>query len=526
MAVPDFQEMMYPILEFMRDRRELRNGEIKDNIPLIFNLSQEDQNVLNINGHQKYRDNAGFAISYLFRAGLLTKPAYALYSISDKGLLVLENDQIKSLKISDLKIEKDSNLTEKEEQERIEAEQKEEEDNVEILAQIFQISDELEKLNNKYNHFNVFDVLRIVHNEIRHSNVLAWLLNPNENHNLHGDVLFNLVKIIVNNDKNNKFDKLKLLLLDLNSFSIRREEHDIDILLVSEKAPQFLIAIENKVDSKEHASTGYKSQLTKYRLYLDEKYPLIKNDDDNRIFLLLSPDGAEPNDEEEKKYWKVIKYQDILNAVTRAVKKNEGNIDRDVEFFINNYIEILGRDIAMNDELKKQCEDIYNKYPKAFDLIFANCERGYAKIYNGIQQAIDEYVKEGKIIPLKTRSFKEFYTETMDNYFPKFEDNISSWKTDHCYHYWFEVRGGNKIVLHFELGLENITSDMQEKQDLLIDSLKKNKKDGSTRYFRLHKYEKIIDDDVEDITAKACSLAKLEIDDMLKWEKEQLSKLM
>ena len=39
----------------------------------------------------------------------------------------------------------------------------------------------LEKLLNK---FNVFDVLNIVTLEIRHSNVLAWLLNPNESHNI------------------------------------------------------------------------------------------------------------------------------------------------------------------------------------------------------------------------------------------------------------------------------------------------------------------------------------------------------
>lgn len=31
---------------------------------------------------------------------------------------------------------------------------------------------------------NIFNALKIVQQEIRHSNFLAWLLNPNENHGL------------------------------------------------------------------------------------------------------------------------------------------------------------------------------------------------------------------------------------------------------------------------------------------------------------------------------------------------------
>ena len=38
------------------------------------------------------------------------------------------------------------------------------------------------ELTGKLNEFNVFDVLKSVDYEIRHSNVLAWLLNPFESH--------------------------------------------------------------------------------------------------------------------------------------------------------------------------------------------------------------------------------------------------------------------------------------------------------------------------------------------------------
>ncbi|OLO26789.1 hypothetical protein BTR23_22150 [Alkalihalophilus pseudofirmus] len=45
----------------------------------------------------------------------------------------------------------------------------------------------LEQIETKLANFNVFETLNMYHTEIRHSNVLAWLMKPNENHGL-GDL--------------------------------------------------------------------------------------------------------------------------------------------------------------------------------------------------------------------------------------------------------------------------------------------------------------------------------------------------
>ena len=42
----------------------------------------------------------------------------------------------------------------------------------------------LEELSAKLDEFDIFQVLRIEQTEIRHSNVLSWLLNPQESHGL------------------------------------------------------------------------------------------------------------------------------------------------------------------------------------------------------------------------------------------------------------------------------------------------------------------------------------------------------
>lgn len=59
------------------------------------------------------------------------------------------------------------------------------EDEEEALREFLTDSECLEPLSKWTRRFNVFDVLKITNTEIRHSNVLAWLMDPAENHGLH-----------------------------------------------------------------------------------------------------------------------------------------------------------------------------------------------------------------------------------------------------------------------------------------------------------------------------------------------------
>lgn len=47
-------------------------------------------------------------------------------------------------------------------------------------------NDALTQLETRIGPFNIFDALGIVHAELRHSNFLAWLLDPGESHGLGG----------------------------------------------------------------------------------------------------------------------------------------------------------------------------------------------------------------------------------------------------------------------------------------------------------------------------------------------------
>ena len=54
------------------------------------------------------------------------------------------------------------------------------------IRDLFELENDttFQKLNQQVNSFNVLKILRMENYEIRHSNILAWLLDPKENHHL------------------------------------------------------------------------------------------------------------------------------------------------------------------------------------------------------------------------------------------------------------------------------------------------------------------------------------------------------
>ena len=112
----------------------------------------------------------------------------------------------------------------------------------------------------KLNEFNPFNILKVTDYEIRHSNIISWLLNPKGNHNI-GDAFIRkfLSEVLINNDNlETSFTVLKTQEISFHDFDIKREWNNIDILLISH-SNKLAVIIENKIFSKES-----KDQLQKY----------------------------------------------------------------------------------------------------------------------------------------------------------------------------------------------------------------------------------------------------------------------
>lgn len=171
--------------------------------------------------------------------------------------------------------------------------------------------------------FNLFDVLKISRTEIRHSNMLGWILNPNENHGLGDLFLKGILQRLVENDMDGRYDVFNVLLMDLYSFSVLREWKNIDILL-SSSDEKTVIAIENKVGSREHSN-----QLNRYRDILEKEYEGY-----TRIYIFLTPDGESPSDVEN---WDVLTYSDVVETLESISSRIE--MLPDVDLMIKNYID-------------------------------------------------------------------------------------------------------------------------------------------------------------------------------------------
>ena len=82
--------------------------------------------------------------------------------------------------------------------------------------------------------FNIFDVLKIARTEIRHSNVLAWLLNPNENHGFGKAFIARLNSYIAKDGLVSDEVAFKLLTMKYSDIVVYREWQNIDILIESQ----------------------------------------------------------------------------------------------------------------------------------------------------------------------------------------------------------------------------------------------------------------------------------------------------
>jgi len=141
-----------------------------------------------------------------------------------------------------------------------------EKDDMTVLKEFLLDIDCLDPLAEWTSKFNLFDILKISRVEIRHSNMLSWLMSPNENHGLGDSVLKGFIQYVVTSFEDDA-DVFKTLLMDCHDFIIQREWHNIDLLAVS-AGEKYVLCIENKIDSGEHDD-----QLNRYRRIVEEAYP-------------------------------------------------------------------------------------------------------------------------------------------------------------------------------------------------------------------------------------------------------------
>jgi len=228
---------------------------------------------------------------------------------------------------------------------------------IENLQRFVANNDDMERLESILDEFNPFSVLKLSNYEIRHSNVLGWLMNPRENHRL-GSVFLRkfLAEVIINNtEMNTEISVFDVCTANLDDVVIKREWKNIDLIAISE-ANKWILVLENKIHAKES-----RNQLTKYLESIKETfvgYEIVP------IFLTLHQDG--PGDQR----YGTANYDQICNLLRFIVSIHDDNLNSRVVDFLNHYLKTLEVLTMNNDNLKKLCKKIYEDHKEALDLIF------------------------------------------------------------------------------------------------------------------------------------------------------------
>ena len=208
--------------------------------------------------------------------------------------------------------------------------------------------------------FDALDFLRLSNDEEFHSNFLAWLLDPNQNHGMESYFLWHFLL--------RTGAQVQVDTIDWSGTSVHREwvnEVDgqrgfLDILVLNHEV-EFLCAIENKVRSLEHSE-----QLTRYRKALKERYPHW-----HRHHVFLSPRGTLPYREEEQEYWTAVDYKIVLQLVEQTISNPANPVKEDVRAFLQQYATTLRRNIVpeANTNIAELVRKIYLEHREAIELI-------------------------------------------------------------------------------------------------------------------------------------------------------------
>jgi hypothetical protein len=244
-------------------------------------------------------------------------------------------------------------------------------------------NDDLLELEEYIGRFNIFDALRIVNREVKHSDFLAWLLDPNESHGQGGlflrAILMDLFKAARENGFRCPASPIELDGEELRGVEVRREWRNIDLLLRCEQPP-FVVAVENKIGSGEHSN-----QLSRYQDTVCAEFGSVPI-----LYVFLTVEGEEAS-EEAKENWVPYSYGDLHRVLLRVRKANETSIGDDVLAFLDHYLRLIRGRLMDDEQIIHLCQRIYKNHRQALQLIYEHAGSPAAGLLGEIEQIVAEH---------------------------------------------------------------------------------------------------------------------------------------
>ena len=298
------------------------------------------------------------------------------------------------------------------------------------------------KLELLYQKPNIFSALKLVHHEIRHSNFLGWLLDPNQTHGLGTKFLKLVLSDILHDERVNSISVTSIGKLNFGKTIVYREWKNIDILI---KIDDLIIVIENKVWSGES-----KHQLKKYKDTITNEFGNSK-----QVFVFLTPSGLESSMNNEFVNYSYKRIIWILEVITSAYKEA---ISPSVMVYLKDYIDTLKTQFMSNGEINVLARQVYLNHKDLFNFILSHTPNPLKEF----QDYFTNKVKENRW-QLKTcqKHFVRFLTPKLNGIIP---NNSSAWKGE-AFLFEFYIKN-NELGFYF-----TISPGDEETRELLQKAL-------------------------------------------------------
>ncbi|WP_417899812.1 PD-(D/E)XK nuclease family protein [Bacillus haimaensis] len=364
-----------------------------------------------------------------------------------------------------------------------------------------------QQLNQQVNSFNTLKILKLENYEIRHSNILAWLLNPKENHSLRDYFLRKLIEHLILIDENSNNSQYKTVgeILDhsLMDSHVYREvktnkNRFIDLLIVNQQLKSIFL-IENKF-----YSTESKNQLDDYLDFIQHTF-----EDFTIIPIYLTLDGEDPSNQQ----YFILTYERIESILHTILMLYKDQLSDNVYKFIEDYDLILKEKFYPNQDQILQAIDIYRNHKPTIDALFEETsilnkqlqfESGYQfEFMMKYKNTINYIFKHGQNI--LSYSFEQFIKQQFDkevlynahptvpNLLPPEWHSISKIQLREPNYWlgkglivWFEQTNDSRLRLIAEVGPMEYASRLSllEQLEKIGISFKENSKSKKARFTR------------------------------------------
>lgn len=208
-------------------------------------------------------------------------------------------------------------------------------------------SDDFVEIERSVASFNLFRVLRCADYEIRHSNVLAWLLDPTETHGAGDSFLRSFLE-----------EAGLTVQTPIRLARVRREWRNIDILVELHTSREiFVICVENKIYAKQG-----KNQLTRYREDVEKLHEGAKH-----VFIFLTLRKEKPRDSQ----FVSVSYDQVASMLRSVLKLS---LSMEPSILITNYLDVIEAKLEEGHR-ESRIERLCKAHPQAVDVLVQSIDK-------------------------------------------------------------------------------------------------------------------------------------------------------